>query len=256
MKQLLLEPLWLFVSVGIVLFLSTLVGYRLALITGIGEDPHRHEHIAGLREGLFVLLGLLLGFTIAMVLPRFDQRRDLVEEEAHSITAVWMQAQTLPEPQRSTSQQLLRDYVGVRHQFGGTTLGDPSVLNRLIEQSKMLQEQLWEQFLQVAQKDQSPIATAYEQALINMVGVSEKRLAAFENRVPEAVWIIILLVAAFQSFITGYSMKRKVWLSLVVTPLVMAVVIGLIADLDDPHTGLIHVEQNSMNRLTNDIGQH
>jgi hypothetical protein len=36
-----------------------------------------------------------------------------------------------------------------------------------------------------------------------------------------------------------------------VTPLVVAVVIGLIADLDDPYTGLIRVEQNSMNRLAN-----
>lgn len=255
MKLLLHEPLFLFACVSVVLFLSTLVGYRLALATGINDDSHRHEHIAGLREGLFVLLGLLLGFTVAMVLPRFDQRRDLVEEEAHAITAAWMQTQVLPEPQRSKSQQLLRQYVGVRLQFGGTTLGDPSRLNRVIEQTKALQEQLWEQFLQVAQQNQTSIVAAYERALADMVGVSEKRLAAFENRVPEAVWIIILLVAAFQAFITGYSLKRKVWLSLVVTPLVVAVVIGLIADLDDPHTGLIHVEQNSMNRLANDIVQ-
>jgi hypothetical protein len=36
------------------------------------------------------------------------------------------------------------------------------------------------------------------------------------------------------------------------TPLVIAVVMALIADLDSPYTGLIHVEQNAMNRLVKD----
>jgi hypothetical protein len=85
--------------------------------------------------------------------------------------------------------------------------------------------------------------------------VSSKRLAVFESRVPGAVWIIILVVAVFQSFLTGYSLKRKVWLSLVVTPVVVAVVMALTVDLDDPHSGLIQVQQNSMNRLADQMKQ-
>jgi hypothetical protein len=255
MNTILRQPLLLSLCIGVLLLVSTFVGYRLAQITGINEDTHRHEHISGLREGLFVLLALLLGFMIAMVLPRSDQRRALVTKEANTISAVWMQAQLLPEPQRSRTQHLLREYVGVRLQFGGTTLGVPSALHRLVEQSRALQEQLWEQFLQIPQQNQTALAANYESGLIDIVGVSEKRLAAFEGRVPRAVWFIILVVAAFQAFIARYTLKRKVWMSLVVTPLVIAVVVGLVADLDDPHTGLIRIEQSSMNRLANDIMQ-
>jgi hypothetical protein len=143
----------------------------------------------------------------------------------------------------------------VRRSFAGETLGDPAALNRTVQQTNELQQQLWELASQVTQQSQTSLVAAYVQALNEMIGVSEKRLAAFENRVPEAVWIIILLVAVFQSFITGYSLKRKVWLSLIVTPLVVAIVMMLIADLDDPHTGLIHVQQNSMNRLANEISK-
>ena len=253
MSLLLHEPWIFFVVVAVVLFVSTFLGYRLASATGVNEDTHRHEHIAGLREGLFVLLGLLLGFTIAMVLPRFDQRRDLVAEEAHAIGTAWLRTKMLPEPQRSKSIQLLRKYVDVRKDFAGETLGNPAALNRTIQQTNTLQEQLWEQAVQVTQQNQTAVVATYVQALNELIGVSEKRLAAFENRVPEAVWIIILLVATFQSFITGYSLKRKVWLSLIVTPLVVAIVMALIVDLDDPHTGLIRVEQNSMNRLANEV---
>ncbi len=253
MNFLLGAPWIFFVCVAAALFVSTLVGFRLASATSVNEDAHRHEHISGLREGLFVLLGLLLGFTIAMALPRFDQRRDLVAEEAHAIGTVWLRAQLLPEPERSKSEQLLREYVGVRRSFAGETLGNPVELDRTIQQTNAIQDELWKQALQVAQQNQSAIVTSYVQGLNEMVGISEKRLAAFENRVPEAVWIIILVVAIFQSFITGYSLKRKIWLSLIVTPLVMALVMALIVDLDDPHTGLIHIQQNSMNRLASEL---
>ena len=42
-----------------------------------------------------------------------------------------------------------------------------------------------------------------------MIDVSEKRLAAFENRVPKTVWLIIFVVAIFQGFATGFSLKRS-----------------------------------------------
>jgi hypothetical protein len=93
---------------------------------------------------------------------------------------------------------------------------------------------------------------AYIQTLNDTIDVSEKRLSAFENRVPKSVWMIIMIVAVFQSFAAGLSLKRKFWFSLVMTPLMIAVVMALIADLDSPYTGFIHVEQNAMNRLVKD----
>jgi len=253
MNGILQQPILLFFCISIVLCLLTFAGYQLALRTSANDDSHRHEHIAGLREGLFVLLGLLLGFTVAMVLPRFDQRGSLVVEEAHSIKTTWLQAQVLPEPQRAKTLQLLREYVAVRRQFSVTTLANPRALNAINERTTALQEQLWQQFLEAETQNQTATVAVYERSLSKMIGVSETRLTAFESRVPEEVWVIILVVAAFQSFVTGYSMKRKVWLSLMVTPVVIAVVIALIGDLDDPHSGLIRFHQNSLNRLANEL---
>ena len=253
MNEILRQPILFFVCISAFLCLLTFAGYQLALKTRANEDTHHHEHIAGLREGLFVLLGLLLGFTVAMVLPRFDQRGDLVVEEAHAIHTTWLQAQVLPEPQRAKTLQLLREYVAVRRQFSGTTLGDETALHAIEERTTDLQEQLWQQFLEAEKQNQTATVAAYERSLSEMIGVAESRLAAFESRVPEEVWIIILVVAAFQSFVTGYSMKRKVWLSLMVTPVVIAVLIALIGDLDDPHTGLIRIQQDGLNRLANEL---
>src|SRR5271157_2125202 len=253
MTFLLTESWALFIAVCIALVVLSALGSRVALYTRVNEDSHLHESITGLREGLFVFLGLLLGFSIAVVLPRFDQRRDLVNEEARAIGMGMLRAEVLPEPQRGKTLELLRQYALVRRDFARVTLLDQAGLNREMQRTKAYQEQLWQQLVAVTQQNQTAVIATYLQSLNNMIDIAEKRLSAFENRVPLTVWLVIFVVAAFQSFITGYSLKRRFWLSLVVTPLVVAVVMALIADLDSPHTGLIRIEQHSMDRRVDDV---
>ena len=248
MSFLLNEPWLLFLAVAVALFVSSMAGYQLAVATRINEDAHHHEQINSLRDGLFVLLGLLLGFTIAMVLPRFDERRQLVVDEANAIGTTVLRAEMLPEPERSKSLELLRQYAVVRRD--SATAGPEESL----QPTKALQTQLWQQVVAVTQKSQTAVTATYILTLNETIDVSEKRLAAFENRVPKSVWVIIVVVAVFQGFAGGFSLKRKLWFSLLAAPLVVAVVMALIADLDSPHTGLIHVEQNAMERLVKDVG--
>jgi hypothetical protein len=248
MSFLLNEPWLLFLVVAVALFGSSLAGYQLALTSRINEDSHHHEQINSLREGLFVLLGLLLGFTVAMVLPRFDERRQLVVDEANAIGTTMLRAEMLPEPERSKSLELLRQYAVVRKDFATVRP------ERSLQPTKALQTQLWQQAIAVTQTSQTAVIATYILTLNETIDVSEKRLASFENRVPRSVWMIIVIVAVFQAFAGGFSLKRKLWFSLLAAPLVVAVVMALIADLDSPHTGLIHVEQNAMERLVKDVG--
>lgn len=243
----------MFLAVWISLFTSAAFGCRLALSMRINEDSHHHEHVTGLREGLFILLSLLLGFTVAMVLPRFDQRNQLVIDEANAIGTTILRAEILPEPQRSKTRELLSQYVVLRAKFARQTLLDRTALDLEIQRTKDLQRQLWQETVAAAQQNPTVVVMTYLQALNSTIDIAETRLAAFENRVPTTVWLIILLVAVIQSFTAGFSLKRRFWFSLVMTPLVVAVVMALVADLDSPHTGLIGVRQNSMERLVHDV---
>ena len=250
----LLDKPWLvFVTVFVALFTSAVLGFRLSLFTQINEDSHHHEHLTGLREGLFILLGLLLGFSIAMVLPRFDQRTELVVEEANAIGATLSGAELLPEPERGKILELLREYVNARRDFSRQTLLDRAALDRETQRTKALQRQLWQQIVTARRENETAVIQTYAMPLGRMIDAAEKRLAAFENRVPITVWLIIFLVAVFQSFTLGFSLKRWFWFSLVMTPVVVAVVMALLVDLDSPHTGGIGVEQNSMERVSRDV---
>ncbi len=253
LRNLLNAPWLVLLIVGVALFTSSVLGYWLSSSTRINEDTHHHEHITGLRDGLFILLGLLLGFTVAMVLPRFDQRTQLAVEEANAIGTTMLRAEMLPEPQRSRAQELLREYVLVRRDFAGQTLVDHPALDRETQRTKAIQGELWQEMVAVAPQNETPVIKAYLKSLVNMIEVAETRLGAFENRIPLTVWLIIFVVAVFQSFSTGFSLRRRFWFSLVMTPMVIAVVMALVADLDTPHSGLITIRQNSMDRLVHDM---
>ena len=246
------HPLFLFIAVVILLLGSSAIGYRLASATRINDVTHHHEQITGLRDGLFVLLGLLLGFTIAMVLPRFDRRQDLVVEEANAIRRTMLRAQVLPEPERNKTLELLREYVIVRADFTNVKLAD-AALNRNIEQTRALQDELWRQAVDVTQQNQTAVVASYLSSLSDAIDVADLQLAFLEHRVPKQVWIILIMIGVFQSFVAGYNLKQNFWLVRTITPLVIASVLALIVDLDSPRTGFIHTDQRSIQRLVKDV---
>ena len=164
-----------------------------------------------------------------------------------------LRADVLPEPQRGKTLELLREYVGIRKDFANVGLITPAALARNTDRTTALQDQLWEQAAAVIPKSQSALISSYIGSLNEMISVSERRLAYLEHRVPIEVWIIIIIVAAFQSFVAGYTLKQRLWLSLVITPVVVALVVAVIVDLDSPRTGFIRIEQSSMERLSSRV---
>lgn len=53
----------------------------------VDTDTLRHEQLVAARDAIGLLLSLLLGFTLAMAIARFDQRKQLLVEEANSIAS-------------------------------------------------------------------------------------------------------------------------------------------------------------------------
>ena len=101
----------LLVGLFLVCLMMCEIGIRVRFRISAAIDEDRHEQIAAARDALAVLLSLLLGFTLAMALKHFDDRRDLVVEEANAIGTTSLRALTLPEPARCEVLELLREYV-------------------------------------------------------------------------------------------------------------------------------------------------
>jgi len=122
-----------------------------------------------------------------------------------------------------------------------------------VKRSNSIQQELWKNIVAVSQSDRTPMAVACMNSLNEVIDIDSERLAALENRIPATVWILIFIVAMIALFTRGLTLKRRFWLTLVLAPMTIAIVVGLVADLDSSRSGLIRVEQGPLYRLKADI---
>lgn len=248
MTYLLNKP-WLFgLLLGISLAVTIELGRLTAVYLHIQDDTSRKEQMVAIRDGLFILVSLLLGFTLALAVPRYNERRALLVEEAISIETTYHRADLLPQPYRDNTHNLLRHYIDARLDLDNAGL-DASSFNEATNRSKHIQAQIWADAVAVAQTDRSGITAAYLNSVSEIIDIHAKRIAAFENRIPVSIWFLIPSVSLIAIFARGLTLTRRFWLTLVLAPVTIAIVVALVADLDSPSAGLIRLDQRSMQRL-------
>jgi uncharacterized membrane protein len=83
------------------------IGWQIGIRTKGGGG----SNITTLESAILGLLALMLAFTFSMALSRFEARRDALLNEANAIGTTALRARLLPEPHRSETLKLLREYV-------------------------------------------------------------------------------------------------------------------------------------------------
>jgi hypothetical protein len=249
----LLDHPWAMFGVLLVFLVGVVeLGYRLGRATGANTHEDVRESLVSTRDTVGLLVSLLLGFTLAMALPRYEDRKKLLVDEANAIGTTALRAQMLPDAARGKTLQLLSQYVDARVSFSMADL-DGAEFQQSLVRTKQLQDQLWQQSVSVARQNPTPITSIFVQSLNESIDLTEKRLATLENRVPNAIWLLLILVSFLSCLTIGVSERRRFWFVMVVSPLTIAIVMALIADLDASRTGLIKIGQQSLRRVQQDL---
>lgn len=227
------------------ILLATEIGRRLGLRSAARNDTQ----LGTLEAGILGMLALMIGFTFAMALARFDSRRDAVMDEVNAIGTAALRARLLPAPHDRQSLEFLRDYVKARIELTGRVISRDA-LDKTIARSNELQEALWQQATMVVAADKGMVPTGlFIQALNDMIDSQGERLAAVRNHIPGVVVMALFAVAAFASAFSGYSRGMAGQRSMVPIFLVALLVSGvilLILDLDRPSVGFIEISQQPM----------
>jgi hypothetical protein len=192
------------------------------------------------------LLAFLLAFVMSIATNRFDDRRQLVVEEATAIHTAYLQAGYLKEPYSGEIRTLVSEYVGLR--IASDNMAD---VQENVVRSEEIQMEVWGLTEEMVKADpgRDEIAVFIE-SVNNLINVHTRRsMVAFTSRLPVTLVYGMYLMAALSMAMVGvqnsYSGKRN-YFSIIALILVFTIVIMLIIDLDRPQEGLLRVNQQAL----------
>ena len=237
-------PVIFVIGLAVILAVSE-TGWQL----GTRAEGKGGGNLTTLESAMLGLLALMIAFTFSMAVTRFEARRDAVLNEANAIGTTALRARLLPEPNRTETLKLLREYVQIRLDIvrDGTSLAERMAT---VNRSNTLQEALWQQAKTMAATDKAFIPTGlFIQSLNSMIDDQEKRLAGLRNRVPDIVLLALFAFAAVAGAFAGYASGiegKRTRLPVYAMGLLISTVIYLILDLDRPSDGFITNNQQPM----------
>jgi hypothetical protein len=232
------------------------LGYRHGLRNP--ADEHLAAHATSWEAALLGMLALLIGFTFAMAVTRFDHRRDLILDEANAIESTALRARYVDPPVRDRVEALLIPYLEARIRAYDAGM-NMHLTFALFEEAEALQRQLWDQVVTLVEAHpNSESAVAFMEAADDLVKAEARRRAALDNHVPLPVFVVLLLVAAAGMLVTGYSCgihRRRLPLGMVLMPVLIVLVVVMVFNIDYPRVGVIRAGQGAMIRLLHAVAR-
>lgn len=239
-------PLWLLFAITVVVVLGAVeAGYRLGRWRSRRASHEVENPVGAIIGAMLGLLAFLLAFTFGMAASRFDSRRELVLDEANAIGTTYLRAALLPEPERTQTRTLLRDYVNARLEAV-----EPGKTTPALARSEELQDRLWARAVTVGGKSPTPITGLYIQSLNDVIDMHAKRVTmGMRNRIPFTIWGALYFTAILAMAAVGYHAGLTSATRILATPalaLAFSGILWLIADLDRPQEGLLRASQQAM----------
>jgi hypothetical protein len=238
------SPFLICVVSFVVMWGSARVGSRFG-----GALKETHEDFGVILTSTLTLLGLIVGFTFSMAVSRYEQRKLYEEQEANAIGTEYARADLLPAPDGDNVRRLLREYLDQRILF--YTTRNREQLRRIDADTGRLQARLWEGVRVPSLAEQTPLKMLVVSGMNDVLNSQGYTQAAWWNRIPAEAWVLMGMIAACGNLMVGLYLgggpqRGKL---LLVLPAVVSVSLFLIADIDSPRNGLIHVKPDNLSSV-------
>jgi len=199
------------------------------------------------------MLGLIIGFSFSMATSRYDQRKNLEEAEANAIGTEYLRAGILPAADAAKVRALLKAYADQRVLF--YVARDERQVQEVNARTAQLQKELWSAVLAPAAARPNPLTALAVWGMNDVLNSQGYTQAAWWNRIPVSAWILMLAIAICCNVLVGYRVRdvKAEAVVLPILPLIVAIAFFLIADIDSPRAGLIHVNPQNLTSLVESL---
>jgi hypothetical protein len=248
------HPLLIFCISFFVLWLMAWVGWYV-LRKRRGLDEEAREDFGVILGATLTLLALLIGFSFSMAISRYDQRKNYEEAEANAIGTEYVRAGLLPPADATAVRALLSHYLDQRIAFYSSR--EAEQLRQINARTAQMQNDLWSAVQAPAIAQPNPVlalAVAGMNDVLNSQGYTQ---AAWWNRIPHAAWGLMAIIAICCNLLVGYGARNtKGGGLLLILPMIVSIAFLLIADIDSPRVGFIHVAPQNLLSLSASMPAH
>jgi hypothetical protein len=233
------------------------LGYRLGRRGRLTPNELTRTQVMSIQGSTMGLLALILGFTFAMALSRFEYRKQMVVEESNAIGTAALRSEFLPASRDVEVNTLVCRYVEIRLESVLRTCQGSPERAQLDLEDRQIQLRLWSIAHEAAEADPRSVPLGLLTHAVNeLIDIKTKRDIAVANHVPESVLLFLLTFAVLVAVVLGYGNglagARLTSLTSAYCVVVVLVIV-LIIDLDRPQQGLARISQQSMIQLQETI---
>ena len=194
---------------------------------------------------MFALFGLLIAFTFSGAASRFQDRRDLIAEEANAIGTAYLRLDLLPAETQPPLRELFLRYLDARF-----------AVYRQAENETMTRAAARRQHA-VAGRDLASVAGSQRPdrfrkrrrcccpRLNQMIDITDTREMATQNHPPLVVFLLLGGLALVCALLVGYDTAKNTvrsWLHTLSFAAIVSLTVYVIVDLEFPRLGLIRVD--------------
>ena len=216
-------------------------------------DEREREDFNVVVTATLTLLGLIIGFSFAMAISRYDQRKNYEEDEANAIGTAYFRAGLLPADDAAKIRGLLKEYLDQRILFYQTR--NRPQLRQIDARTAQLQNQLWSVVQGAAARQPTPVVALSVASINDALNSQGYTQAAWWNRLPVPAWGLLTVIALFCNFLIGYGARRRDYALFLVLPLAVSISLFLISDMSSPRRGLIRVVPQNLLSLSESLRQ-
>jgi hypothetical protein len=218
------------------------------------SDANTLDDFKLLLGATLTLLGLIVGFTFSMAVSRYDQRKNLEEEEANAIGTEYARADLLPASEAVSLGNALKSYLDQRILF--YTNWNAAQLQQINAQTGKIQSEMWSMVVASASQQPTPVRALVVSGMNDVLNSQGYTQAAWWNRIPSAGWTLVIIIGMFCNVLVGYVAQGRSSLLLWILPVALAISLFLIADIDSPGHGVIRVVPQNLQSLATSLSSH
>jgi Protein of unknown function (DUF4239) len=251
-------PTWLFGALTVIVFVTFGLASLCLLrrwVQRLDTGHHVYNHIVGFfLAGVTVLYAVTAGLLAIGAWATFDQAQAKIDHEASALGSLYRDTSAYPEPLRTAMQEDLRRYVRQVIDVGWPMQRRGIVPNNA---SPVLTD-FQEHFMTFEpQSERQKILAAETYSAFNALTESRRaRLNSIDAEMPGPLWALVIAGAGICIAVTWFlhteSFIMHLWMTALFSAL-LALLIFLIAVLDNPYRGKISVSPEPLERVYQQI---